>query len=44
MYYGKALLKAAESGNQAEVDKISARLERVKALQEDASEKALEKK
>ena len=33
MYYGKALLKAAESGDQAEVDKITGRLERVKALQ-----------
>ena len=34
MYYGKALLKAAESGDQAEVDKITARLEKVKALQD----------
>lgn len=35
MYYKKALLKAAESGDQAEVDKISARLEAVAALQKE---------
>ncbi|MBO7562988.1 MAG: tetratricopeptide repeat protein [Bacteroidales bacterium] len=35
MYYKKALLKAAESGNQAEVDKISARIEKTAALQKE---------
>lgn len=35
MYYKKALLKAAESGDQAEVDKISARIEKTIALQQN---------
>ena len=35
MYYKKALLKAAESGDQAEVDKISARIEKTTALQQN---------
>ena len=38
IYYKKALLKAAESGDQAEVDKLTLRLQAATALQEDKND------